>query len=301
MPDTEQNRAMLRELLQMMATCYGYRLTSDDIDRINDAVNDNFDVDKTPFEDRRLRNLAWRFGSKNSDLYKALAIWHSNGANAAVFDNDEDTLDVTRHRHYRYEMRELMKDKEARPELPILLNYLTHRIEQSLDGTPAIIIWDEAQMLVRNAFWQAKIETYRETFRRRNCVTGFITPEPQALYHPVTAVKNQAVTSFYFANDKASGGDYIGNLEFSESEFKFVKEANPLEYKVLIKKGSGVSVRASFDISDLPELIAVLSSNDKAVALMNEVREELGSHEPEIWVPLYMERALALATHNVRK
>ena len=299
MPATEQNTAMLRELFQTMATCYGYVLTVDDVKRIAQAVNDNFDDTKTKFADRRLRNLAWRFGARNSGLYEAMAVWHSGGANAAVFDNEDDTLDVTRHRHYRYEMRELMKDKEARPELPILLNYLTHRIEQSLDGSPAIVIWDEAQMLIRTPFWQTKIETYRETFRRRNCVTGFITPEPGALYHPVPAVKNQAVTSFYLANDKADRRVYIDNLDFSESEFQFVRQANPTDYKVLIKKGNGVSVRASFDMSDMPQLIAVLSSNDKSVVLMNRVREELDTNEPSEWVPVFMERALSERTHNV--
>ncbi|QCP55120.1 hypothetical protein FAZ95_39005 [Trinickia violacea] len=297
MPDTEQNRLMLRELLQMMATCYGYELTVDDIERIDAAVTDNFE--NTAFEDRRLCNLAWRFGTRNSPLYKALAIWHSDGANAAVFDNEEDALDITQHRHYRYEMRELMKDKEARPELPVLLNYLTHRIEQSLDGDPAMIIWDEAQMLIRNPFWQTKIETYRETFRRRNCVTGFITPEPSALYRHVAAVRNQAVTSFYFANDKADRRDYVENLDCTDSEFRFIRDTSPLDFKVLIKKGTGVSVRASFDLSDVPELIAVLSSNDKAVELMYRVREELDSTDPEVWVPVYMQRALAERTHNV--
>ena len=300
MPDSPQNRAMLRELLQMMATCYGgVELDSDAVDRIAKAVDDNFDDAKTRFEDRRLRNLAWRLGRKDSPLYKAIALWHSDGPNAAVFDNEHDTLDVTRHRHYRYEMRELIKDKEARPELALILNYLTHRIEQSLDGSPTIIVWDEAQLLVRNKFWQNKIETYRETFRRRNCVTVFITPDPAALYTPVEAVKKQAVTSFYLANDKAQRRDYIENLDLSTSEFEFIKYLSPVEYKVLIKKGAHVSVRASFSLADMPEVIPVLSSNDKSVALMEEVRHELGTTEPRVWVPVFMERALAQRTHNV--
>lgn len=300
MSDTPYNRAMLRELLQMMATCYGgVTLDADAIKRIATAVDDNFDDAKTRFEDRRLRNLAWRFGRVDSPLYKAIALWHSDGANAAVFDNEEDTLDVTRHRHYRYEMRELVKDKEARPELALMLNYLTHRIEQSLDGSPAIIVWDEAQLLVRNSFWQSKIETYRETFRRRNCVTVFITPEPSALYTPVSAVRKQAVTSFYMANDQASPRDYIDNLDFSRSEFEHIRTMSPTEYKVLIKKGAHVSVRASFALPDLPGLVAVLSSNDKSVELMERVRGELGTTEPRVWVPVFMERALAERTHNV--
>jgi type IV secretion system protein VirB4 len=300
MPDSPQNRAMLRELLQMMATCYGgVDLDSDAIERIAKAVDDNFDDTKTRFEDRRLRNLAWRLGRKDSPLYKAIALWHSDGPNAAVFDNDVDTLDVTQHRHYRYEMRELIKDKEARPELALILNYLTHRIEQSLDGSPTIIVWDEAQLLVRNRFWQNKIETYRETFRRRNCVTVFITPDPAALYTPVEAVKKQAVTSFYLANDKAMRRDYIDNLDFSTSEFEFIKYLSPAEYKVLIKKGAHVSVRASFAVADMPEVVAVLSSNDKSVSLMEEIRSELGTTEPHVWVPVFMERALARRTHNI--
>ena len=160
-------------------------------------------------------------------------------------------------------------------------------------------MWDEAQLLVRNSFWQSKIETYRETFRRRNCVTVFITPEPSALYTPVSAVRKQAVTSFYMANDQASPRDYIDNLDFSRSEFEHIRTMSPTEYKVLIKKGAHVSVRASFALPDLPGLVAVLSSNDKSVELMERVRGELGTTEPRVWVPVFMERALAERTHNV--
>lgn len=300
MPNTEANRALLRELLQMMATCYGdFTLQSDDIERIAKAVSDNFDDSKTSFADRRLRNLAWHFG-RGTPLEQAMAVWHSGGANAAVFDNDDDPIDFSQRRHYRIEMRHLMRDKDPRPELAILLNYLTHRAEQALDGNPAIIVWDEAQVLIRNPFWQNKIATYRETFRRRNCVTVFITPEPRALYTPVLAVRNQAATSIYLANDTAQEVDYIGNLDCSASEFQYIKRISPIEYKMLIKKGAGVSVRASFDLSDMPDLIAVLSSNDKSVALMNEIRAELGTTDPARWVPVFMERALANQTHNLR-
>lgn len=295
MDDTPENREMLKDLLRMMATCYGYLLGTDDIKRIGEAVDDNY---KLPRGDRRLSNLAWRFGDKGSDFYQAMALWHSGGANSAVFDNDADALDLSRDRHYRFEMGELMNEAVARPELPILLAYITHRIEQSLDGTPAIIVWDEAQTLVRHPFWQAKIQGYRETFRRRNAVTIFITPDPRYLYHPVEAVHKQAVTTLYLGNDKADARDYVDNLDCSPGDLEYVQKAAKHEYKVLIKKGLA-SVRASFDLSDVPEVIPVLSSNDKAVSLMRAVIEELGTHDPSVWVPVFVERALAARTHNL--
>ena len=96
MSDTEHNRAMLRELLQMMATCYRrVRLTSTISKRIATAVDDNFDDAKTHFEDRRLRNLAWRFGAKDSDLSQAIAAVARRWRECCVFDNEDDTLDVT--------------------------------------------------------------------------------------------------------------------------------------------------------------------------------------------------------------
>ncbi|MBR7989483.1 hypothetical protein KDX04_27005 [Burkholderia cenocepacia] len=299
MDDTPANRAMLRDLIKMMAECYGYKVTTEDYTKIQKAVEDNFDEKKTPFKDRRLRNMMWQFG-RGSGLYEALRIWVEDGENAAVFDGDEDdTLDLSSNRHVRVEMKHVMKDKEARPELQIYTGYLTHRFEQTLDGTPTIVVWDEAQILVRTDFWAHKIETYRETFRRRNCVTVFITPDPKALYHPVEAVMKQAVYTIYLANDQATPKDYIENLYFSVSEFEFVRDSAPQSYKMLIKPGSGPSVRASFGMSDMSDLIPVLSSNDKAVELMDQVRAELGTREPEKWVPVFCERAAAARTHNV--
>ncbi|HDR9036923.1 TPA: hypothetical protein QDB07_004452 [Burkholderia vietnamiensis] len=299
MDDTPANRAMLRDLIKMMAECYGYSVTIEDYARIQKAVEDNFDETKTPFKDRRLRNMMWQFG-RGTPLYDALQIWVEDGENAAVFDGDEDdTLDLSSNRHVRVEMKHVMKDKDARPELQIYTGYLTHRFEQTLDGTPTIVVWDEAQILVRTAFWAHKIETYRETFRRRNCVTVFITPDPKALYYPVEAVMKQAVYTIYLANDQATPKDYIENLYFSTSEFEFVRDSSPQSYKMLIKPGSGPSVRASFAMSDMADLIPVLSSNDKACELMNQVRAELGTNEPEKWVPVFCARAAAARTHNV--
>ncbi|KVS16168.1 hypothetical protein [Burkholderia multivorans] len=299
MEDTPANRAMLRDLIRMMAECYGYKVTTDDYAKIQKAVEDNFDDTKTPFKDRRLRHMMWQFG-RGSGLYEALKIWVEDGANGAVFDGDEeDTLDLQSCRHIRVEMKHVMKDKEARPELEVYTGYLTHRFEQTLDGRPTIVVWDEAQILVRTQFWQHKIETYRETFRRRNCVTVFITPDPKALYYPVEAVMKQAVYTIYLANDQATPKDYIENLYFSRSEFEFVRDAQPAEYKMLIKPGSGPSVRASFAMPDMADLIPVLSSNDKAVELMERVKAELETTDPERWVPVFCRRAAELRTHNV--
>jgi type IV secretion system protein VirB4 len=45
----------------------------------------------------------------------------------------------------------------------------------------------------------------------------------------------------------------------------------------------------SLDLSGLDDMLAVLSSNDENVALVNQLRAQLGN-APEDWLPTYYQR-----------
>ncbi|MBD4464065.1 type VI secretion protein, partial [Xanthomonas citri pv. citri] len=159
LPDTPENRAYLVELLTLMRTCYGGKIVPDDIDRFKKAVHENYAL---AYPDRRLLNVAWCFGQ--GELAKDMRVWHGangiEGANWGVFDNEHDNIDLTNCRHYCYEMRQLIKDGTARPELPVVLSYPFHRIEQSMNGEPFILVLEEGQNLVKHAYWREKIDSY---------------------------------------------------------------------------------------------------------------------------------------------
>jgi type IV secretion system protein VirB4 len=299
LPDTAENRAYLVDLMTLMRTCYGGKVTPDDIERFKKAVWENYE--SLPFEDRRLRNIAWCFGQ--GELAKNMRVWHGasgiEGANWGVFDNEHDNIDLSKCRHYCYEMRELIKGVEARPELPVVLSYPFHRIEQSMNGQPFIIVLEEGQNLVKHAYWREKIDSYIMQIRRKNGILGFVTPDAKYLYCETDSIQKQTGTKIYMPNGNASKADLIDQLGLTQPEYDFVHDTPPEEFKFLIRRGNE-SIRAVFDLSDMPEFIPVFSSNDKGVALMHEIMRELDTEDPEKWGPVFMTRAMEQNTHNLK-
>jgi len=297
LPDTPANRAYLVELQMLMRTCYGGAVTPDDMARFKRAVDENYAL---PWADRRLRHVAWCYGQ--GQLAADMRIWHGAGgqpgANWGVFDNGDDAFDLSRCRHHGFEMGQLIKDGVARPELPVVLSYPFHRIEQAMQGEPFIIVLEEGQHLVKHAYWRDKIDSYLMQIRRKMGLLIFVTPDPKYLYCETDAILKQTATKIFLPNAEAQRADYIDALGLSEAEFAFIRDTPAQQRKFLIRRGSD-SVRAVFDLSDLPQFIPVLSSSDRGVALMRAVMEELGTDEPSLWVPVFMARALATNTHNL--
>ncbi len=299
LPDTPENRAYLVELLTLMRTCYGGKIVPDDIDRFKKAVHENYAL---AYPDRRLRNVAWCFGQ--GELAKDMRVWHGangiEGANWGVFDNEHDNIDLTNCRHYCYEMRQLIKDGTARPELPVVLSYPFHRIEQSMNGEPFILVLEEGQNLVKHAYWREKIDSYIMQIRRKNGLLVFVTPDAKYLYCETDSIQKQTATKIYLPNGEAKRTDLVDVLGLTPAEYEFVRDTPPENRTFLIRRGNE-SIKAKFDLSDMPEFIPVLSSNDKGVALMEEIIRELETDDPEQWVPVFMERAIAKNTHNLKQ
>jgi type IV secretion system protein VirB4 len=294
--DTPENRAFLVDLQVLMRNCYDSTpVSSDDIRRFKQVVDENYAL---PLHDRRLRNVAWVYGQ--GDLADTMAIWHGAkgviGANAGVFDNEDDSIDLSQSRYYCFEMMELLKGGEARPELPVLMSYPLHRIEMAMDGTPFILVLEEGQNLVKNDYWKKRIDNFIMQIRRKNGLLIFVTPDAKYFRSETDSIDKQAATKLYLSNDGATDEDHQ-NLTVMER--KWIREIGPASRKFLIRRGKE-SIRAVFDLSGMPEFIPVLSSNDVGVALMESIIERLGTDDPETWVPVFMKEAQAKNTHNLK-
>lgn len=298
LPDTPENRSYLVELLTLMRTCYGGSVSPDDIERFKKAVQENYLL---PLNDRRLRNIAWCFGQE--ELSKVMRVWHGanghEGANAGVFDNPTDNIDLSKCRHYCYEMQQLIKDGTARPELPVVLSYPFHRIEQAMNGEPFVLVLEEGQNLVRHAYWRTKIDSYIMQIRRKNGLLIFVTPDPKFIYCETDSIQKQTATKIFLPNSEARKSDYVDQLGLTNSEFEFIRDTPPEQRTFLIRRGQE-SVRAKFDLTALSHFIPVLSSNDKAVALMEQIIHDIKDDNPEKWVPIFMEQAIRTNTHNLK-
>ena len=53
--------------------------------------------------------------------------------------------------------------------------YLFHRIEERLDGSPTMILIDEAWKALDDPMFAARIRNWMKTLRKRNAMIGFAT------------------------------------------------------------------------------------------------------------------------------
>src|SRR5690606_1301744 len=101
-----------------------------------------------------------------------LAMWHSNGSHARLFDNENDMIDFSSKRTFGIEMGNILRDKYSLG--PVLL-YLFHRINESLDGKPTMIVLDEAWALIDNPIFAPKIRDWLKVLRKLNTFVVFAT------------------------------------------------------------------------------------------------------------------------------
>ena len=135
LPDTPANRAFLSEWVGQLLTAEGDTLNSEDRAMIADAIDANFA--QAPGH-RRLRYLRELFrGARRpsaGDLAARLSAWCEGGDHAWLFDNATDQLDIET-RILGFDMTKLLDAPTIR--IPAMM-YLFHRLEQRLDGSPAL-------------------------------------------------------------------------------------------------------------------------------------------------------------------
>lgn len=109
---------------------------------------------------------------QDQDLRDALGHYTLSGAAGFLLDSVEDALDFSK-RITTFEMEDLMNLGEQNI-LPTLL-YLFYRIEQSLDGSPTVIILDEAWIALAHQVFKNKIIEWLKVLRKANCFVVMAT------------------------------------------------------------------------------------------------------------------------------
>lgn len=284
LPDTLENRNFLMEWVKSLIAAYDQPLTAEDAARITDAINGNYKLDK---KDRILRNIAPFLGLEGpGTIASRLKIWHSGGQYAGLFDNEIDVIDFHNDTVFGFEMGLVMSDKTSL--IPTLL-YLFHRINLSLDGTPTIIILDEAWALIDNNVFAQKIKDWLKTLRKLNGMVVFATQsvEDATASGISDTLIQQTATQIFLPNPKATEM-YKKAFMISEREFNLLKTTDPGSRYFLLKQGKDVVV-ARIDLSGMEDCVNMLSGRAETVVLLDEVRKEVGD-DPQVWIPLLNEK-----------
>ena len=285
LPETNENKAFLNEWIRSMVSVNGETITATDMARINEAVNGNY---KLPFKKRILRNIAPFLGISGPDtLAGRLEMWHSDGSRAKLFDNEIDNIDFFSSKVFGFEMGELLKDKVSIS--PVLL-YLFHRISASLDGTPTMIILDEAWALIDNPVFAPRIKDWLKVLRKLNAFVVFATQSVEDATKSTISdtLVQQTATQIYLPNLKATEA-YRTIFMLSEREFQLIKTIEPGSRYFLIKQDNS-GVIAKIDLTGMTDIINVLSGRAETVLLLDEIIQEIKSDKPEDWLPIFYKR-----------
>ena len=103
--------------------------------------------------------------------------------------------------------------------------YLFHRVEERLDGTPAIIVVDEGWKALDDDVFVQRIRDWEKTIRKRNGIVGFVTQSAaDALRSRIaSAIIEQAATQIFTANPKAQAEDYMQGFGLTAQEYELVR------------------------------------------------------------------------------
>ena len=287
--DTSTNRAFLFEWFTILILGKETRqLTPEESATISQAVDGIY---RLPKEQRILRNVASFFGTEFvGSIASKLAKWHTGGEKSNIFDNHDDKIDFSNGSVFGFEMGPILQDSTA---LAPTLNYLFHRIQTSLYGTPTMVILDEAWALIDNPVFAPKIKDWLKVMRKLNAMVVFATQSVEdATKSSISdTLVQQTATQIFLPNLRATPA-YQKMFMLSDKEFDLVKNTDPSSRYFLVKQDTQTAI-SRIDLSGMSDAIHILSGRAETVELLHTIMDEVGE-DPSDWIPIFLKKVYKL-------
>jgi len=184
-----------------------------------------------------------------------------------------------------FEIEELMEMGETHL-IPVLL-YLFRRFEKSLKGQPALLILDEAWIMLGHPVFKAKIREWLKVLRRANCAVVLATQSLSDATRSgiIDVLQESCPTKIYLPNVEAfnrGNGDTPGprdiyeSMGLNEQQIRIIKDATPKrEYYFTSTDG-----RRLIDLNLGPATLAFIGVSGK-----NDLKaiSDMSKSDPEDW------------------
>jgi type IV secretion system protein VirB4 len=162
--DTKGDRAWAMEWIDTLLALNGLHTTPAQRNEIGTAIVNMHETGSRTLTD-------FTSSIQDREIREALKQYTIAGMMGHLLDADRDGLALTD--FMCFEIEELMGLGE-KYALPVLL-YLFRRIEQSLRGQPAVIILDEAWLMLGHPAFRDKIREWLKIMRKANCIVVMAT------------------------------------------------------------------------------------------------------------------------------
>lgn len=265
-----------------------------DIRLENDLIQNVRRVFAAPDPKSRRISLLLQYVGLESEAGVRLRKWcrtqNHVGANAWVLDNAVDTTDFSTNWLFGYDYTEFLGDEECGP---IIIAYLLEAADTLLNGDPFYFVMNEFSKII-SAKTPVLLEFARDkqtTIRKLNGIGIFITQSPSQLVgHSIAAtIREQCVTQIFLANPAADEKDYVDEFKLTIPEFDTIKSFT-LESRLFLVKQGERSATCRLNLYGLDDELTVFATTPATYGSLDEVRQELQSDDPDVWLEPFLAR-----------
>jgi type IV secretion system protein VirB4 len=165
--------------------------------------------------------------------------------------------------------------------LPVIAAYVFQAAGRMMDGRRLIFIVEELRFLLPKPEFTQPFEDILLTGRKKNvCFWPVIQQPEHLLTHPIgTALLGQCRTRFLFKNELANraaycgGGSYGDGLHATPQIYQQVREGMTTGKWSFVLQRPGKNLLCRFDLSSMPDALAVFSAMPKSIALWDSIAE----------------------------
>ncbi len=234
---------------------------------------------------RRLSKAAQLFNKdETKHIYQKLVPWHSDGKYAFIFDHDTG-INFETNPVNALDLTPILSKKLI---LVPVISYVLHKIENRLDGTPAILVLDEAWELIDNYATGPGINDFLKRLQEKNCIIIFATKSVKnaAKSNITESIHNNVATQIFLPDQKPTKY-YKTIFGLNDEEFSLLSAMDLDNRHFLLKHGED-SVIASLDLSETQNITSVLSSSKETLFAMDELKKKYGKKSKD-WVPEFLD------------
>ena len=217
------------------------------------------------------------------NIYKKLQPWHSGGKYSFLFDHEIPA----NFRDNRVNAIDLSPIIDKKSILIPTITYILHKIEDGLDGSPTILVLDEAWELLDNYALGPEIEDFLIRMKEKNCIVILATKNAEsAAKSQISQDIHDNIATQIFLPNPAPTEYYKTIFGLSDEEYQILPQLNTNNRQFMLKHGDDTII-SSLDLSKMMDVAAILAATPNTLYLMDEIKSKFGK-KSEDWVPHFL-------------
>ncbi len=264
--DTPEHRDFLSVWLTVLIDSSGSKLSRSVVQFFRALVDQMYAL---PPEQRSLAAIAGKVAEADMMLASGLTRWVGTNTFGQIFDNKAETIRFDP--FTIFDISELMGDETTRAPTAA---YLLQQMTELLDGTPTIIVLDEAWQLLANPLFAPQVDTWMDHLTASNAMMIATTEQvEQSVYYPFAQKISAKAATQLFLPDPDPLPEFMTVFGLNTQEMGYVSQMRTDDRHVLIKRGRETAIIKA-NLAPLGDALYTLASTTPPVEEQVQTAEQ---------------------------